>query len=504
MAFRVSRPLTYSNRFGKQQSASGGLFQLHQITFADKAIQGDPIRALVELITNCDDAYNKRPPELDHEACPIEISVCAGETSPFLSISDRAVGMDAPRMDQALGSYTSATSTGADRGYFGRGLKDGILALGDGEVESVSNGSVHRAWLGIRDGQPYYEAHHPTGTPGSDGAAHAPSGTTVRIHVNRPDVAPPTFRNLERQIPFHFMLRGILSNPARRIYLNETSPDGEVLRRKRLQYRFPSGRLVLDNSLLLGRFEIPYRVIVYQADRELSTPRQSGPYAEAGLLITDGNAILDNTLGMFDADPDAGALFGRLECPHLNKLMRDNEPIVQATRHGLMWDHEVARELRLTLDERLEPLVKNISREAVSLRSARDAAAAAERMARGVETINEIARVGAGSGGPVFERIAFADAGVDAPRVRYDARTSAIEVNVGHHAVAPYLASAVRRGVPSAQGQALLAELVLDAACTAIAERTGGAEDAARLRDRYAERVHATLVEPRHRVDDLG
>ncbi len=504
MVVRVSRPLTYSNRFGEQQSASGGLFQLHQITFADNAIQGDPIRALVELITNCDDAYNKLPPESGRETHPIEISVCETGSAPYLTISDRAVGMDAPRMDQALGSYTSATSTGADRGYFGRGLKDGILALGDGEVESVSNGSVHRAWLGIRGGQPYYEAQHPTDTPRAGDGAPPPSGTTVRIHVNRPDVLPPTFRNLERQIPYHFMLRGILSNPARHIYLSEVAPDGEVVRRKRLRYAFPDGRLVLDNSLLLRRLDIPYRVIVYESGRPLSTPRQSGPYAESGILITDGNAILDNTLGMFDSDPDAAMLFGRLECPHLNKLMRDNEPIVQATRHGLMWDHEVARELRLTLDERLEPLVRNIARQAVSLRSTRDAETAAERLARAVEAINEIARGEAGTIAPVFDRIAFVHAGANAGRVRYDAHLSTIEVNTGHPAVAPYLASAPRRGVPSGQGQALLAELVLEAVCAAIAGRIRSPEDATRLRDAHAERVHAALVEPRHRVDGLA
>ena len=502
MAVRVSRPLTYSNRFGEQQSASGGLFQLHQITFADNAIQGDPIRALVELITNCDDAYNKLSTESGREACPIEISVCEDGPAAYLTISDRAVGMDGSRMDLALGSYTSATSTGSDRGYFGRGLKDGILALGDGEVESVVNGSIHRAWLGIRGGRPYYEAQHPTATANPDGDTPAPGGTTVRIHVNRPDVLPPTYRNLERQIPHHFMLRGILSNPERHIYLSQVSRDGEVVRRKRLRYEFPTGRLVLDNSLLLRRLDIPYRVVVYEAERPLSTPRQSGPYAESGILITDGNAILDNTLGMFDADPDAVSLFGRLECPHLNKLMRDNEPIVQATRHGLMWDHEVARELRLTLDERLEPLVTNIARQAVSLRRTRDAEATAERLARAVEAISEIARAEAVTMAPVFERIVLADAGATAARVRYDSASSTIEVNTGHTAVAPYLASAARRGVPTGQGQALLAELVLDAACAVIAGRAGA--DATRLRDRHAERVHAALVEPRHRVADLG
>ena len=504
MAVRVSRPLTYSNRFGEQQSASGGLFQLHQITFADNAIQGDPIRALVELITNCDDAYNKLSPESGRTSYPIEISVCEDGPAPYLTISDRAAGMDGSRMDVALGSYTSATSTGADRGYFGRGLKDGILALGDGEVVSVVNGSVHRAWLGIRGGQPYYEAQHPTPTPRSDGGSPEQGGTTVRIHVNRPDVLPPTYRNLERQIPFHFMLRGILSNPSRHIYLSEVASDGEVIRRKRLRYEFPPGRLVLDNSLLLRRLDIPYRVVVYEAERPLSTPRESGPYAESGILITDGNAILDNTLGMFDADPDAGSLFGRMECPHLNKLMRDNEPIVQATRHGLMWDHEVARELRLTLDERIEPLVRNISRQAASLRRTRDADATDERLARALEAINEIARAEAGKLAPAVERIVLTDAGEDAGRVRYDASSLVVVVNTGHPAVAPYLASAARRGVSSGQGQALLAELVLDAMCDAVLGCSGSAQDAAELRDRHAERVHAALVEPRHRADDLG
>ena len=490
MAVRVSRPLTYSNRFGEQQSASGGLFQLHQITFADNAIQGDPIRALVELITNCDDAYNKLSPESGREACSIEISVCEDGPAAYLTISDRAVGMDGSRMDLALGSYTSATSTGADRGYFGRGLKDGILALGR-----------RRGGVGGERVDPPRLARHtrrPTllrgAAPDRYAAVARRRAGTERHHgayTRKPPrrTAAPRFSNLERQIPYHFMLRGILSNPSRHIYLSEVSQDGEVIRRKRLRYEFPNGRLVLDNSLLLRRLNIPYRVIVYEADRPLSTPRQSGPYAESGILITDGNAILDNTLGMFDADPDARSLFGRLECPHLNKLMRDNEPIVQATRHGLMWDHEVARELRLTLDERLEPLVRNIARQAVSLSRTRDAEDATQRLSLAVEAINEIARAEAGTMAPVFERIVLADASASAARVRYDFGTSTIEVNTGHPAVAPYLANATRRGVPSGQGQALLAELVLDAACAAIAGCIGSPEDAARLRDKHAERA---------------
>ena len=509
MAVRVSRPLTYSNRFGKQQATHGGMFQLHQIAFADRAIQGDPIRALVELITNCDDAYNKRASDEQAKSGPIEISVTTGHGFPYLSIRDRAVGIDGQRLDEALGSYTSATSGEADRGYFGRGLKDGILALGDGEVESVLDHALHKAWLGIRHGYPYYEAQHPVpaSRAGDDGRAPK-GGTTVRIKVNRPDVTPPTFQNLERQIPLHFMLRSILSNPARAVVLTELSAGGETLRQKRLFYRYPPARLVLDNSLRLNRFEIPYRITVYEADNDLSTPRDAGPYAEAGILITDGNAILDNTLGRFDADPDAAVFFGRLECPHINTLMRNNEAIVQATRQGLVWGHEVARELRLTLDERLEPLVQDRARQGAALRRARGRESLKVRLGKTVAALNDIARSELCSQKILLRRIVFDDAHQDAPRARFDRRSGDIVISTAHSSISQYVSGDAKDGIRSPQGQVLLAELVLQAFCGEIAARQadggerGPEERALRLRDAYSARVHGILVERRFRMGE--
>jgi hypothetical protein len=45
MTTRISRPMDYAGRFGRQQ--------------ADQAIKRDVIRALVELITNSDDSYRR-------------------------------------------------------------------------------------------------------------------------------------------------------------------------------------------------------------------------------------------------------------------------------------------------------------------------------------------------------------------------------------------------------------------------------------------------------------
>ena len=68
---------------------------------------------------------------------------------------DFAEGMDSETMDDALGVYaedTSGFSSGQPvRGYFGRGIKDSILGLGEGRVSGIVDSRMHLAWLGIRD-----------------------------------------------------------------------------------------------------------------------------------------------------------------------------------------------------------------------------------------------------------------------------------------------------------------------------------------------------------------
>ncbi len=527
MGVRVSRTLMYSDRFGKQQATYGGMFQLHQITYADRAIQGDPIRALVELITNCDDAYNKKASNGQTEPGIIKISVSKGSDYPYLTIHDKSIGMSGERMDEALGSYTSATSVGTDRGYFGRGLKDGILALGEGEVESIVDNTLHKAWLGIRNGFPYYEAQDPIPV---EGKRTTGSSTTVRIKVNRPDVTLPTYRDLSEQIPLHFMLRNILSNPARKIILTELSPEGEMLQQKHLSYRHPPSRLVLDNSLYLSKLDIPYRIIVYKADHSLLTPREAGPYAEAGILISDGNAIFDNILGRFDTHPDANVFFGKFICPHLNELMRNNEAIVQATRQGLVWTHEVARELRLTLDERLEPLIHDWARQTVVPRRTQGRESLQARLKEALAELNQIAN-GELSASPaaaqgsraddtslrqsdVFHQIVFDDSNQDNPRARFDRQSCDIIISTAHPSIAHYISGDAQDGIESPQGQVILAELVLEVFSRELAslQADSGAVErnehalqtqTLHLQDLYSNRIHAILVERKYRLRSI-
>lgn len=139
MKTKVSRPLDYHGRHALQQ--------------ADQAIKKDVVRALVELITNSDDSYRKQEVRNQHVDGRIIVRIQPKRNSPTtIVIQDFAQGMDSDALDRAVGTYADETSgflTGEPvRGYFGRGLKDAILGLGEGLVTSNVDSWAYEAWLG--------------------------------------------------------------------------------------------------------------------------------------------------------------------------------------------------------------------------------------------------------------------------------------------------------------------------------------------------------------------
>ena len=93
---------------------------------AENAMGSDPIRAIVELVTNADDAYEDVS---TNRKGKIRIELERRRTSPtILRIRDRARGMTRAEMEERLGTLggrTSGFEGGAQRrGLFGRGAKD--------------------------------------------------------------------------------------------------------------------------------------------------------------------------------------------------------------------------------------------------------------------------------------------------------------------------------------------------------------------------------------------
>ena len=122
---------------------------------ANWAIRGDIVRALVELVTNSDDSYRR----LEAKGVPgsglIKVAINRKHQEAIIEVTDEAEGFDDEKMSDRVGTYAADTSGFTDglsvRGIFGRGLKDAILGLGEGKVQSIIDGFYYECSLDSRN-----------------------------------------------------------------------------------------------------------------------------------------------------------------------------------------------------------------------------------------------------------------------------------------------------------------------------------------------------------------
>ena len=148
---QVERKLQFDDRVALQQ--------------ADQAIRKDVIRALVELVTNCNDSYHRLEDSGRNTSGQIIVEVQRRHSNSVLRIRDFAEGMTGEQMDQCVGTYGGATSGFLEgrsvRGLWGRGLKDAFFGLGHGKVYSFRDGWLHRGSLSIINNSPMYKREQP-------------------------------------------------------------------------------------------------------------------------------------------------------------------------------------------------------------------------------------------------------------------------------------------------------------------------------------------------------
>lgn len=102
---------------------------------------GTLIDAIIELVTNADDSYRRLESRGETPSGKIEVTVRRkkGGELELLKVLDEAEGMDLDKLMQIIeyGDSKSGFVEGQSvRGMFGRGLKEAILALGEGTVSS--------------------------------------------------------------------------------------------------------------------------------------------------------------------------------------------------------------------------------------------------------------------------------------------------------------------------------------------------------------------------------
>jgi hypothetical protein len=283
---------------------------------------GDVYDALVELITNADDSYHDlyRDQKRSKDGGNILIEHLEqrkGQHS-YIVVRDRAEGMDLEEMEKKLRKMGRYASEEGDRGYMGRGAKD-CSELGNVVFESIKNDRYYKSeitrnlkFIPQKDRAATKDDRAELGIPHGN-------GTSVTIKLE-PEIPLPHLKTLAADLPWHYALRDIMA----------ADSDSSVIVRKlgnktaRISLIAPriEGELVVDRNFPVEGYDgAEARIRIWKAPEPLE--ETEGRFSRFGILIKGKRAIHECSLlaDEFRKDPHARRYFGRLECPHIDRLL---------------------------------------------------------------------------------------------------------------------------------------------------------------------------------------
>ncbi len=277
---------------------------------AHDAMRGDIIRALIETITNSDDAYGDKDGkirvEIEHRRGPWKVIT-----------RDRAKGMSATRMKTAIGQLGGRTSGFEEgervRGNLGRGAKD-LAAFGTVLFESICDGKY--AKMTLQPTGKYELQRERTAKPEDRESLGIPrNGTVVTIHVEENHRCPQHGKLLEKLCK-RYQLRDILSDPRREVQLVDPGKGNTDI----LRYTVPDLPVVFSGRLAIEGYPRAIAEVTIFRNPERYEDPPSDSCRPGGLLLTGRRAIYENTLFSFESNPHAGWFSGRVKCDFIDEL----------------------------------------------------------------------------------------------------------------------------------------------------------------------------------------
>ena len=345
MTVKKSGDLQYTARAFKQDS--------------EDAMKGDVVRALIELITNADDAYNSK-------GGSIQIRLLKSQ-SPYqvkISVHDKATGLDAEGLEKAfarLGDLNQKfVGDMGTRGLFGRGAKD-VAALGKARFASIRAGKFSS--LEIDPVKAKFNMEDIDESPTKSAyeeclLKEGESGLTAELYVATIHRIPSA-TDMVSKLQSHVQLRDLL-NRNEVFYFDERSKL-EV----KLNGLVPTGEKVIDQELVIPRFKHPVKIEIYRLPaKETSTLDE---YSVHGLVVSGRGAAYENSFLHLSKRPEAGWFCGRLDAPEIHDLARSIDTdksaselnptrIVSRQRDGLVQNHPYFRALGAEVEKVLKPL----------------------------------------------------------------------------------------------------------------------------------------------------
>lgn len=330
---------------------------------ADLAMGTDIVRALVELITNADDAYGERPGTIT-----VEVLINPGDAT-RVRVIDNAKGLTVEELRNCfgtLGGQQSGFHDGARvRGLLGRGAKD-TAAFGKVTFHAIKNGQLatfelHRnGKYRLSDATPATAINRSLlGIPGDA------SGLVAEVFIEKQGVAVPRLSDLAERIGSQVQLRDITLR--REVVVREVK-NGGAGRSRPAKWEQADGEVVINETITIGDDGVRAQLKVWKL-REVSSGR-CDPYSRHGLVVKGTHASYSNEF-FGESSPETQWLHGEVICEHIDTLIRsyDEEAgqdpgnpsrLLRRDRDGLADSHPFYIELRRAVLLRLAGLLESL------------------------------------------------------------------------------------------------------------------------------------------------
>ena len=323
--------------------------------------------ALVELITNSDDAYDKG--KIIQKKIEIELDY----KLKTLKVRDFAIGLFAEEMNKCFLQAGKFTSDKASRGFFSRGAKD-ITALGDVTFESVKKRKFSRVILD-KDARGMLEVADSKATRKiRKKNLGIPNGNGLLVSINIKDSFElPTPHYLCNIFIHHISLRNILSNIDNNITLKVLNYKDEKYNKiHQLKYENPNGELLMYFTYKIKYYPDAEAFFALYESKDKLYNNGNKKYNDWGILISSQKVIHDNTT--FNSkntfNPNMKKLFGIIHCDYLNQLLHDYDkngstkrnpfPILDPSRvGGINFKHPFMKRLNKIPIDRLRLVLES-------------------------------------------------------------------------------------------------------------------------------------------------
>ncbi|MEW6355183.1 MAG: ATP-binding protein [Planctomycetota bacterium] len=327
-----------------------------------RLMQGNAIRALVELITNGDDSYTR----LEEQNIPceglIEVIYKKDGYRGLFSVRDHAEGMSIEDIRNSFKKYGKATS-GMEmgrgvRGYFGQGAKDALAGMMEGKICTFKDNEYVELRLFIENGKPCgeIEQHGPAASGLREMCGIKGNGTIAYFTADPQKTGTvPQFNTVHEELANNYLLRKIVTNRRRKVVLH----DGDRGKERRLRYQMPEGDEILseDFTVSYGQYgDFPIHVSIWRAPKELT---QRGDDRTGGLLLVDDEDVpLGITLFRYDNEPLAANFYGEVRIGRFRELLKAEEAVLSEERDGLIPRHPFCQLLIPVVEKRIEEKIK--------------------------------------------------------------------------------------------------------------------------------------------------